>query len=257
MGIPESSLFPPFSSPFSLPVSLIPFPFLSLPVPPFFPEWRTRPDPKDVDNVRVYVVYVSTKQITLEQASQSVGQSVGYSSVRYYSLGSISKSSLSGSRVKERMLPQHLSTPSAGATRAIRSEALCNWKQHGGLFYQNRLQKLAFCRSTGIVRILLDAYGESDLRAASRTTLVRGVEGEEQSVIRLRRRSLNLFPVISPSNFEYRVQGVGHHLCVLDFPLSAFEPRAKNAPRRSRCTRETGLDCDRFSGHQRSMSRTA
>ena len=74
MGIPESSLFPPFSSPFSLPVSLIPFPFLSLPVPPFFPEWRTRPDPKDVDNVRVYVVYVSTKQITLEQASQHLHQ---------------------------------------------------------------------------------------------------------------------------------------------------------------------------------------
>merc|ERR1711971_123161 len=92
--------------------------------------------------------------------------------------------------------------------------AVCNWRYNNdsGAFYQNRLQKLAFSRDTDTVLMLLDAYGERDLRAACRTNIVREHNGNSST--------------ISPSSSEYRIKGSGHHLCVLRFPLDAFKPCA-------------------------------
>lgn len=99
-----------------------------------------------------------------------------------------------------------------GGMWCLETEAICNWKHNSNSqFFQNRMQMVALCRRTNTVHALLDAYGESDLRDAGRTNLV---------------LSSSWPSIVKPLSADFRVRGPGHHLCVLTFPLEAFESTA-------------------------------
>jgi len=98
---------------------------------------------------------------------------------------------------------------------------VCNWKSNNarpnfsGSFYQNRVTKLAYCGLTRSVLVIIDAYGENDLRAAHQSTLlleeVGGRDGQQRRVVS-----------VSTQTHEYRVRGQGHQVCVLHFPANVF-----------------------------------
>uniref|UniRef100_A0A7S4F874 Uncharacterized protein n=2 Tax=Chrysotila carterae TaxID=13221 RepID=A0A7S4F874_CHRCT len=58
--------------------------------------------------------------------------------------------------------------------RAVEMRAVCNWVHNDaeGSFYQNRVVRARLDRQAGLLSFTIDAYGESDLRAACESSFV-------------------------------------------------------------------------------------
>jgi hypothetical protein len=93
------------------------------------------------------------------------------------------------------------------------------WKHNGmhGLHYANRLQRAAWCGLTGHLIVVIDAAGETDLRAAHKTCLV------AKSIIS------RVECILTPVAHEYRVQGAGRQVCELCFALDVANRAVKFA----------------------------